>query len=86
MGDIGLESTTSRIAANTSKYNSCTRTRRPVGDAVGAPDGAPSNQTDPELAELVRRWPRLPQVIRNAITAMVRTVAPDHNSNKGGQR
>jgi len=72
MGDKGLEPSTSRVAASTFKYNSCTSTRRLAGYAVGAPHGAPSDQTDPALAELVRRWATLPPAVKAGIAAMIR--------------
>ena len=47
----------------------------PVGVADLYAFPADSAPTDPDLAELIDRWPALPEVVRTAVMAMVRRPA-----------
>ena len=50
-----------------------TATKTAISETDGGKSGALADENDPELAEVVKAWPELPERTRTAIKALIET-------------
>lgn len=69
----------SPIAPRGSEHSPLALSKTPISQTPRAPDSAPNDEktpSDPDLRLLTMRWPTLPEHIRQAVLALVRSI-PD---------
>lgn len=74
MGDTGRVPGGDGSVVRSSKTRVLRAGAASVEGGVGAQSGARGDLSDPELAEVVRRWADLPAAMRAGIIAMVRSI------------